>query len=90
MSDQNRPSGGRRRIGAVKRRSGVALIAALVIAGASPSFAADYDPSTAGHPLRILAYAVHPVGVALEYLLVRPAHWLISTEPMKTVFGHKD
>ena len=68
----------------------MALIATLVIAGASPAVADDYDSSTAGHPLRILAYAVHPVGVALEYLLVRPAHWLVTREPMKTVFGHKD
>jgi hypothetical protein len=40
--------------------------------------------------LRILAYCVHPVGVILDYLIFRPAHWVGSHEPMKTLFGHKD
>lgn len=80
--------GGRRASGLRLRI--LALAGALVLAGASPALADDYDQERAGHPLRILAYVVHPVGVALDYLLLRPAHWLVSQEPLKTVFGHED
>jgi hypothetical protein len=55
-----------------------------------PVRADDYDEKSAGHPLRIIAYVLHPVGVALDYLLLRPAHWLGSHEPLKTIFGHED
>ncbi len=57
---------------------------------ATPALADEYDEETAGHPLRLIAYVLHPVGVAIDYLLIRPAHWLVSQEPMKTVFGHED
>ena len=50
----------------------------------------EYDEDSAGHPLRIVAYVLHPVGVAIDYLVLRPAHWLVSHEPMKTLFGHED
>jgi hypothetical protein len=62
----------------------------IAIASASPSRADDYDKRTSGHPLRIVAYVLHPVGVAIDYLLLRPAHWLGSHEPLKTIFGHED
>jgi hypothetical protein len=50
----------------------------------------EYEPDSAGHPVRILAYALHPVGVVIDYLIMRPAHWLGSFEPLKTIFGHED
>jgi hypothetical protein len=28
--------------------------------------------------------------VFFDYLLFRPAHWLGSKEPLKTIFGHTD
>ena len=57
----------------------------------SPGTSADeYDEKSSGHPLRIVAYVLHPVGVAIDYLLLRPAHWLGSHEPLKTIFGHED
>ena len=40
--------------------------------------------------MRVLAYLTHPVGVMLDYLLYRPAHWVSSKEPFKTLFGHRD
>lgn len=66
----------------------VALLFALSLA--SPVAADEYDSSKSGHPLRIVAYVLHPVGVALDFLLVQPAHWLVSREPFKTAFGHED
>ncbi len=69
----------------------VALLGTLLVLGlAGPAAADKYDATEAGHPLRIIAYIVHPVGVALDYLLLRPAHWLVSHEPFKTAFGHED
>jgi hypothetical protein len=50
----------------------------------------SYDPLSAGHPLRIVAYAVHPVGVILDYLILRPCYWLGSHEPLRTLFGRDE
>jgi len=68
----------------------VLALGMMAIASATPSRADDYDEKSSGHPLRIIAYVLHPVGVAIDYLLLRPAHWLGSREPMKTIFGHED
>jgi len=68
----------------------VGLIVASMVAIHTPALADDYDSTDAAHPLRIAAYALHPVGVILDYLLVRPAHWLVSHEPLKTLFGHDE
>jgi len=65
-----------------------ALLVLGLLAAASPAAADEYDPKYAGHPLRILAYVLHPVGVAFDYLLFRPVHWIGSHEPLKTIFGH--
>jgi hypothetical protein len=64
-------------------------LAALLVT-ASPAAADEYDPHYAGHPLRVLAYIVHPFGVALDYMIFRPAHWVGSHEPLRTIFGHTD
>jgi hypothetical protein len=71
------------------RRSlaGIALVA-LVLASASSALADEYDASRAGHPLRIAAYVLHPFGVALDWLLFRPAHWVVSQPGLDHVFGH--
>ena len=50
----------------------------------------DYDPKEAGHPLRIAAYALHPVGVVIDWLVFRPAWWIGSHEPFYTLFGRTD
>ena len=49
-----------------------------------------YETNRAGHPLRIVAYALHPVGVILDYLIFRPAHWVGSHEPIRTLVGQDD
>ena len=88
------PERGTRGIGRRRRSRGaglvLALLAALTLSFTSPALADEYDEDSAGHPLRIVAYVLHPVGVAIDYLILRPAHWLVSQEPMKTVFGHED
>jgi hypothetical protein len=61
-----------------------------VLLVAAPGLADEYESDAAGNPLRIAAYVVHPVGVILETLIFKPAHWLVSFEPMKKFFGHRD
>jgi hypothetical protein len=51
--------------------------------------AADYDPRRAGHPLRIAAYCLHPVGVILDYLIFRPAWYIGGVEPIRTLVGRE-
>ena len=74
----------------VRRSLLAGAMALALLAGAAPASADEYEPKRAGHPLRIVAYVVHPVGVAIDYLILRPAHWIGSHEPFKTIFGHED
>lgn len=67
----------------------IGLLASTLALSAAPAAADEYDPQRAGHPVRIIAYALHPVGVMLDLLLFRPAHWLGSHEPLATLFGHE-
>jgi len=53
-----------------------------------PGYYDGYDDSQA-HPLRIAAYAVHPVGYALEWLVTRPIHAIVSQPELHRVFGHQ-
>jgi len=67
------------------------LALALLLAGlaaAGPAAADEYDARRAGHPLRLAGYILHPVGVALDWLLYRPAHFLVSQPVVSTIFGH--
>jgi hypothetical protein len=75
----------------MKRSRTALLVVALWLAlGAKPSFSAwdDYDDSQS-HPLRILAYLVHPAAFLVEWTVFRPFHFLVSaTEPQEALFGH--
>jgi hypothetical protein len=41
----------------------------------------EANPGGYGHPLRALAFAAHPFGVALDYALVRPFYMLGGLAP---------
>ena len=56
----------------------------------APSVLARYEPLRAGHPLRVAAYVLHPVGVILDYAIFRPCYWIGSHEPLRTLFGQDD
>ena len=72
------------------RRTIAALIAATSFAVlAMPAAADQYDPQRSGHPLRVVAYLLHPIGVVLDLLIFRPAHWIGGHEPLATLFGHE-
>ena len=53
-----------------------------------PGYYDGYDDSQS-HPLRIAAYALNPVGFALEWLVTRPIHALVSQPELAQVFGHQ-
>ena len=73
------------------RKAAAALLATALLAGmAAPAVADPYEPERAAHPMRGVAYLLHPFGVLLDYVFVRPAHWLVSREPFATIFGHED
>lgn len=77
---------GKRRIA----RMAAALGVAVVLSSTGPAAAEDYDSTRSGHPLRVLAYIVHPIGVILDTLIFRPFHWIGSKEPVKTLVGQRD
>jgi outer membrane protein OmpA-like peptidoglycan-associated protein len=59
--------------------------------GLKPASAApdEYDDSQS-HPLRIVAYLLHPAAWLLEQVVFRPFHYLVSAnEPMEEIFGHR-
>jgi hypothetical protein len=69
----------------------LAAVAALaMLTAASPAAAEEYDETYSGHPLRIIAYVLHPIGVILDTLIFRPFHWIGSHEPFKTLSGQED
>jgi outer membrane protein OmpA-like peptidoglycan-associated protein len=59
--------------------------------GLKPASAApdEYDDSQS-HPLRIVAYLIHPAAWLVEQVVFRPFHFLVSAnEPMEAIFGHQ-
>lgn len=72
----------------LRRALGISLLAVTLLA-ATPAFADRYEAEYAGHPLRIVAYLAHPIGVMIDYLVLRPAHWVGEFEPFATLFGHE-
>jgi hypothetical protein len=58
--------------------------------GTASAAETEYDSSDAGNPVRIAGYVLHPVGVIYDYLLLRPAWWVGSHQPFRTLFGRAD
>jgi hypothetical protein len=62
------------------------LLAILAVPQSAPA-EERYDSRKAGHPVRIAAYAAHPLGVILDYMIFRPAWYIGGKEPFRTLFG---
>ena len=83
------------RVSVVRRTLACVLVTLLLAASASAASYSEhgkgkYNSKEAGHPLRIAAYILHPVGVILDRLILRPAYWLGRKEPIKTLVGNTD
>ena len=77
----------------VKAARKLAIAAVLVLAvalGAGPAQANDHDKGESGHPLRVAAYLLYPVGLLIDTLIFRPAHWFVNHQPFRTIFGHDE
>jgi len=67
----------------------LSLIGLLMLSTSIERAEADsYDPQKAGNPIRIAAYILHPVGVLLDYGLMRPCFYVVKREPFSTIFGY--
>jgi hypothetical protein len=66
----------------------VVLVLALWTAAPGSVLAHDHYDDTQSHPLRLAAYALHPVGYALEWMIMRPIHFVVSNPSLEPVFGH--
>ena len=73
----------------MKTKALVAGIALAIMTVASVATADRYTRATNDNPLRIVRYVVHPVGMALEYTVMRPIHWVVSQPNLDVLFGHK-
>ncbi len=62
---------------------------ALSTGVAGKGVAAEYDPQDAGHPLRVMAYLVFPLGTIADYCFMRPGFWIVQREPFASFFGYK-
>jgi len=65
----------------------IAFILVLFFVFSSPSFARDYKRGKDDNPWRIAAYIVHPFGMALDYGVARPIHWVVKQTNLNKVFG---
>ncbi len=79
------PRGRHRRVEFVVRV--VVLTCMLALMVPTLARAEHYHSERAGHPLRIVAYVLHPVGVILDTLIFKPAWSLAQYEPLRTLVG---
>ena len=57
------------------------VAAQLVVAPGSPVGGGRASPNAYGHPFRPLGIVFHPIGVALDWAVVRPLYWLGGLAP---------
>ncbi len=65
------------------------FVVGVVLAMARPVAAHDYQRGESDYPLRYVAYAIYPFGIALEYGVTRPIHWAVSRPYARVIFGHE-
>ncbi len=73
----------------MKKKLTIALLAMFVISAAAPTMAHRYRRAQNDHPMRLVAYVLHPVGIAVEYAVMRPIHELVSQPDLDIWFGHE-
>ncbi|HEV8712831.1 MAG TPA: hypothetical protein VGX03_08400 [Candidatus Binatia bacterium] len=59
----------------------------VLLAGSAQAAYDDYNDYTDSHPLRLIAYILHPIGYTAEWLALRPLHALVTQPELQPVFG---
>lgn len=67
---------------------GSASIVAMTPSKARAQDVEDEYEDSLTHPLRLAYFALHPAGVALEWLFGRPFHYIISRPHLRNIFGY--
>ena len=67
---------------------GILAVAVWLIGMPVRASAHDAYDDSESHPLRLAAYALNPAGFALEWLVMRPIHFVVSQPQLEPVFGH--
>lgn len=73
----------------MKKKALIALLSVVILSMAAPSMAHRYQRNTGDNPFRLVGYVLHPVGIALEYAIMRPIHWAVSQPDTDIIFGHE-
>ena len=66
---------------------GVSLALNMTPAAAQDGQPDAFDAYDDSHPLQLIAYPLSAAGFALEWLIARPIHALVSRPALKPVFG---
>lgn len=64
------------------------VFSAVLLGIPAQSEAHTYDRDDDIHPLRLVAYILHPVGEALDRWVMRPIHEFVSGPKTHEIFGH--
>ena len=74
----------------MKKNMVLAVLCLMLLAVfAGTAQAHEYDRNDSDHPMRYAAYLLHPFGVAIEWTITRPFHWLVMQPGFSYVFGHE-
>ena len=73
----------------MKKKALIALLSVVMLSMAAPSMAHRYQRNTTDNPFRLVGYIAHPIGIALEYGIMRPIHWAVSQHDTDIIFGHE-
>ncbi|HAC80495.1 MAG: hypothetical protein P8K76_12165 [Candidatus Binatia bacterium] len=66
----------------------IAAAVMVVMLLAAPARAVDDYDDSQSNPFRIIAYVLHPIGYAVEWLFTRPFYRLVSQDDLEPIFGH--
>lgn len=73
----------------MKKKLTTVIMLLLCIGMTVPSMAHRYRRAQGDNPLQIVGWVLHPVGLAAEFVIMRPLHWVVSRSHLDIVFGHR-
>lgn len=71
------------------KKTVAAAVVGMFLAGPALAYYDEYDDYEDAHPLRLISYPVHAAGYAIEWLVTRPIHALVSQPELEPIFGHR-